>query len=108
MKTTTKDRKNKEIQYNRNKMNQLDAIGKSFEENLINSLKTTYMKNFQIYVENYLPNSAAQLIPLIKNVRFDYIGLGAEHNSIFHRTIAGSSSSSSSINQTNTNYKTGN
>jgi hypothetical protein len=96
------------VEYNRNKMNQLNSIGQSFEENLINLLKATYMKNFQIYVENYLPNSSTQIIPLIKNVRFNYRGLGEEHNSIFHRYVAGSSASTSSITQTNTNYKTGN
>ena len=102
------DNTGKNTEYNKNKMNQLNSIGSTFEENLINLLKTTYMKNFQIYVENYLPNSAAQITPLIKNVKFDYVGLGQEHNSIFHRYVAGSSTSTSTISQSNTNYKTGN
>lgn len=95
-------------EYNQNKRNQLNTIGSSFEPNLIETLKSTYMKNFQIYVENYLPNSAPQLIPMIKNVKFNYDGLGGEHYSIFHRKITGSVQSKSAINQTNTSYKSGN
>ena len=95
-------------QYNKNKENQLNSIGNSFEENLVNLIKTAYMKNFQLYVENYLPNSVNQITPIIKNVNFDFRGLGATHNFIFHSYVGGSSQSSSTINQTNTNYKTGN
>lgn len=94
--------------YNAKKKNQLYGIGSSFEENLINVLKSTYMKNFQIYVENYLPNSSSQILPLIKNVKFDYNGLGDSHDRIFHSYVGGSSSSNSSIKQKNTNYQTGN
>ena len=94
--------------YNEKKKNQLNTIGDSFEENLVNILKTTYMKNFQIYVENYLPNSSSQIIPLIKGVKFNYQGLGATHDRIFHSYISGSTSSGSTIKQAATNYKTGN
>jgi hypothetical protein len=98
------DREDSEVmgkpgQYNKNKENQL---------NLVNLIKTAYMKNFQLYVENYLPNSVNQITPIIKNVNFDFRGLGATHNFIFHSYVGGSSQSSSTINQTNTNYKTGN
>jgi hypothetical protein len=107
------DREDSEVmgkpgQYNKNKENQLNSIGNSFEGNLVNLIKTAYMKNFQLYVENYLPNSVNQITPIIKNVNFDFRGLGATHNFIFHSYVGGSSQSSSTINQTNTNYKTGN
>ena len=95
-------------EYNKNKMNQLNSIGASFEENMINQIKATYMNNFKIYVENYLPNSASQIIPLIKNVRFDYQGLGQAHYTEFHSYRGGSSQSSTTLSQQNTNYKTGN
>jgi hypothetical protein len=94
--------------YNKQKQSQLDSIGASFEENLLNLLKTTYMKNFQIYVENYLPNSSAQIIPLIKNVKFDYKGLGDSHNFNFHSYIGGSSQSNTTLSQQSVNYKSGN
>lgn len=93
--------------YNEQKKNELSAIGKSFEGNLINILKSTYINNFKIYVENYLPNSSAQILPLIDGVRFGYQGLGAKHYTIFHSYAGGSSTSSSTIKQSSSNYKTG-
>lgn len=103
-----RDERGQYTEYNQGKRNQLDKIGSSFEANLIETLKATYMKNFQLYVENYLPNSSSQLIPQIKNVKFDYVGLGAEHYNIYHRRIAGSVQSNTTMSQTNTSYKTGN
>ena len=95
-------------EYNEAKRNQLNAIGLSFEENMINKIKSIYMNNFQIYVENYLPNSASQIIPLIKNVKFNYKGLGENHYSNFHSYVRGSSQSTTTLKQQSTNYKTGN
>jgi hypothetical protein len=94
--------------YNERKRQTLDSIGDAFEENLVNILKTTYMKNFQIYVENYLPNSAAQIVPMIKNVKFDYKGLGYSHDLIFHSYTGGSTYDNSTLSQKKVNYQTGN
>jgi|LakMenE18May11ns_1017448.scaffolds.fasta_scaffold9907865_3 hypothetical protein len=94
--------------YNEAKRKQLDSIGSSFEENMINQVKSIYMKNFQIYVENYLPNSSSQIIPLIKNVNFKYNGLGETHYINFHSYVGGASQSTTTLKQQNANYKTGN
>jgi hypothetical protein len=94
--------------YSEPKKKQLDTIGNSFEENMFNQIKTIYMNNFKIYVENYLPNSASRIVPLIKNVKFDYKGLGESHDFNFHSWIAGSSQSSTTLQQQSSNYKTGN
>lgn len=94
--------------YNKQKQSQLNNIGESFEENLINVLKTTYIKNFQIYIQNYLPNSVPQISPLIKNVRFDYKGLGDAHYTNFYSYVAGNTQLSTNMSQKTTNYKTGN
>ena len=94
--------------YSKPKQNQLNTIGDSFEENLLNQIKSIYMKNFQIYVENYLPNSASQIIPMIKNVRFDRKGLGECHHTNFYSYRAGSSQSSTNLTQQSGTYKTGN
>lgn len=94
--------------YNENKRNQLNSVGSSFMEDLFNRLKTTYMKNFELYVQNYLPNSAAQIMPLIKNVNFRYQGLGDCHYDNFHSYRGGSSQSSTNLTQQSGNYKTGN
>ncbi len=94
--------------YNEAKRKQLDSIGSSFEENMINQVKSIYMKNFQIYVENYLPNSSSQIIPLIKNVNFKYNGLGETHHINFHSYVGGTSQSTTTLKQQNANYKTGN
>jgi hypothetical protein len=66
------------------------------------------MKNFQIYVENYLPNSSSQIIPLIKNVNFKYNGLGETHYINFNSYVGGASQSTTTLKQQNANYKTGN
>ena len=102
------ERTGKLKRYNQQKRQTLDSIGKAFEENLVNTLKTAYMKNFQMYVENYLPNSAAQIVPMIKNVKFDYKGLGYSHDLIFHSYTGGSSYDNSTLSQKKVNYQTGN
>lgn len=94
--------------YNTNKQNQIGQIGTTFEEKLIESIKTTYIKNFEIYVQNYLPNSASKILPMIKNVRFVYSGLNQTHYRVFHSVVSSGSQTSSTINQKNTTYKTGN
>jgi hypothetical protein len=94
--------------YNEQKRQTLDSIGDAFEENLVNALKTAYMKNFQMYVENYLPNSVSQIVPMIKNVKFDYKGLGYSHDLIFHSYTVGSSYNKSTLSQKKVNYQTGN
>lgn len=102
------DENNQWKTYNKQKQNQVNSIGLSFEENLIGLLKSTYVKNFEIYVQNYLPNSSSQIIPLIKNVRFDFKGLGDTHDVNFHSYVGGSAQANSSLTQKSTNYKTGN
>ena len=96
------------VVYNGQKQNQLNGIGDSFEENMINQLKKLYSQNFKIYVDNYLPNSSSQMSQFINNVRFDYKGLGDCHEFNFNSYVAGSSTNSSTLKQSNTNYKTGN
>jgi hypothetical protein len=71
-------------------------------------MKSIYMKNFQLYVENYLPNSSPNLIPLIKNVKMDYRGLDNSHYSNYHSYAKAGITQNTDLQQRTNSYKTGN
>jgi hypothetical protein len=96
------------LEYNQNKRKALDKISSSYYNDFSNKIRDAYITNFKIYIENYLPNSKEQLLPLLKNVKLDVVTLGSEHYQDFNAKFFSGSSSNSSLSNSSGNYKTGN
>ena len=58
--------------YSEDKKEQIESLSMSMEGDMVGKIKEAYLKNFEIYVKNYLPNSASQLIPRINSVNFKH------------------------------------
>jgi hypothetical protein len=95
-------------EYNEYKRKALDKISSSYINDLNNKIRTAYITNFKIYIENYLPNSKEQLLPLLKNVKLDVVTLGDEHYQDFNTKFYAATSSNSSLSNSSGNYKSGN
>ena len=95
-------------EYNQNKRKLLDKISSSYYSDFSNKIRTAYITNFKIYIENYLPNSKEQLLPLLKNVKLDIVTLGSEHYNDFNSKFYAGTSSNSSLSNSSGNYKSGN
>lgn len=94
--------------YNEDKKEQIESLSMSIEGGMVEKIKEAYLKNFEIYVKNYLPNSAAQLIPRINSVKFDHDWLSEWYYIAFNSWNGGSFQTSSNLTKKETKYKTGN
>jgi len=71
--------------FDKNKQIEIENIGKTFLNNLADTLKSIYMKNLEIYVNTLLPKNAPTIVPTIKNVNFNgYDSLGTVYQTIFN------------------------
>lgn len=89
------------LAYNQDKRNQLNNVSKSFLMDLVEKIKTAYMFNFKLYVEHFLPEDKASILPLIPNTQFKIYPIGEWHYHLFHSRITGSSQGGSQLQQQN-------
>lgn len=89
-------------QYNTDKKNQLNRISDTFFPDLIEKLKQAYIANFKIYVQNYLPEDQARILPLIPNTRFVTMPLGNYHHFLFHSYNVGQAQTGTQLKTQNT------
>jgi hypothetical protein len=94
-------------QYNTDKKNQLNRISDTFFADLIEKLKQAYITNFKIYVQNYLPEDQARILPLIPNTRFVTMPLGNYHDFLFHSYSIGQAQTGTQLKTQNTTVGSG-
>lgn len=83
--------------YNDKKRIQLNEFSKTYLPDLQAKLKEAYVKNFILFVENYLPNSKEQIFPQIRNVSFEALSTGTWHYKAFHAVPGRTYTTSSSV-----------
>jgi hypothetical protein len=86
--------------YNEQKRQSLNRFDDQYVNDLQTKVKDAYDKNFTLFVENFLPDNKAKILPQIPSSNFQMVGLGEWHYTIFNSKYGGSVETQSTISTT--------